>query len=300
LHILITMKDLETYSDYRQFLKDYFAERKKQNNAYSYRMFCQLAGISSPSYYKEVVEGKRNLSQKYMGHFIRGLKLREKQADFFAALVKFNQAKTEKEKQLQLEQLRKARSTVPQRLVPASHYSYYSKWYHSAIRELACTLDWKGDYKLLAKSLDPRISVKEARESVRLLVDLGFIEKTAAGDYRQKDAAITTGPEVMSLGVRKFNHELSGMGQSAITRHSPSERDISAVVMGLSEEGYTAIKGEIQEFYRKVISLVNNDKVTSRVYSVVLQLFPLSKEFGKPAGANGEARNAEEENHEAR
>ena len=273
------MKELETYTDYRKFLADYYAERKNQNPHYSFRTFCQLAKISSPSLFKEVVDGKHNLSKQTTDAFIRGLKLKERQAKFFMALVNFNQAKTDKEKQFCLEQMQALRPLVNQKLVPANHYEYYSRWYHSAVRELACTLDWKEDYALLARTLKPKIKTSEARKSVELLLALGFLEKGAGGHYSQKDSDITTGKEVHSLAVRKLNHTLAGLGQVAAEECPPDERHISSIILGVSKESREKIIQEIREFRQKVVAIVHEDKTTDQVCNLNIQLFPLSERY---------------------
>ncbi len=279
IHYVYIMNKIQTYSNYREFLKEYFEERKKKTPSYSYRTFCLLAGIKSPSLFKEIVKGKRNLTRKTMAAFVKGLKLREPETKFFMALVNFNQAKTEKEKQLFLEQMRGHSIHVEQKLVPVRHYEYYSKWYHSAIRELACAVDWKEDFAFLARTLNPRIKTSEARQSIKLLMELGFIEKRADGRYHQKETDITTGSEVMSLAVRKLNHELAEKGQEAIEKFAPNQRDISSIVMGMSEKGYRLIKTEIQEFKHRIIRIAHEDTPTNRVYNINVQLYPLTDPY---------------------
>jgi len=52
------------YLNYRQFLKDIFAYKKKVNPRYSYRVFARQAGFSSPATLKYVIDGERNVSDK--------------------------------------------------------------------------------------------------------------------------------------------------------------------------------------------------------------------------------------------
>jgi uncharacterized protein (TIGR02147 family) len=275
------MEPLSSYYDYRQYLKDFHEARKKAKPSYSYRNFCKDAGIKSPSLFLEVAQGKRNLTDLTLKAFIKGLRLKEYEARFFTLLVKFNQAGTAKEKEEYLEQMRGIIPTIKQKVTPLAHYAYYSKWYNSAIRELACTIDWKDDYLVLAKALRPRISKGEARESVKLLLDLGMIRKTKDNKYVQSNPTITTGPEVMSVAVRRLNYELAGMGRKAIMEMPPDQRDISSMIVGVSEKGYKKLKKEIQEFYRRVIYIADDDKESDQVFDVNVQLFPISEKRSK-------------------
>src|SRR3989339_1524930 len=239
------MKKLETYIDYRQFLLDTYLERKKRSKSYSYRTFNQSAGIKSPSLYKEVVEGKRNLTPETAAAFAKGLRLTARETHFFKTLVRFNQAQTEKEKLTCLEILRGFKPFVKQTIIPFQFYEYYSKWHHSVVREVACTFNFKDDYLKLAHALRPHITKRQARESMELLLRLGFLKKNKEGSYTQTNPSITTGAEVISPAVRALNREYAAMGKDAIDGYSPEKRDISTLVLGVSKESMEKIKQEI-------------------------------------------------------
>ena len=50
------MKDVLEYTSYRQFIADYYAD-KKAKSAFTWQMFAEMAGFSSPVYLKYVSEG---------------------------------------------------------------------------------------------------------------------------------------------------------------------------------------------------------------------------------------------------
>ena len=57
------MNQIYEYSDYRQFVKDYYLENKARNHAFSLRYLAQKAGINSSAFFKFLMEGKRNLTK---------------------------------------------------------------------------------------------------------------------------------------------------------------------------------------------------------------------------------------------
>lgn len=270
------MKRIEHYSDYRIYLRDYYEEQKRKFPFFSHRYICRKAGMKSPSFLREIIAGKRNMTSRTISAFAKVLALNENDAKFFELLIKFNQSKNSLIKQQFLEQLRGLTPKVKQNIVPVDHYSYYSRWYNPVIRELACTFDWEDDFGLLARSVEPSIKKSEARESVKLLLELKFLIKSEDGKYKQNHPSITTGSEVSSIGVRASNRLFSAMGTEAIDRFSPDERDISCITMGISSKGYKLFKQEIREFKDRLIRIANDDKETDRVYNINLQLFPLS------------------------
>ena len=270
------MQPIEFYTDYRKYLIDSYQDRKKRFNFFSYRYFCKKAGIASPSLFKEVCSGKRNLTDVTIASFAKGLGLKDAEAKYFEALVLFNQSNNPREKQQLLDKMRGLKQLVKVRVIPADQFAYYEKWYNPVIRELACTIDWKSDFALLGKAVVPAITRKQARQSVDLLLKLGFLTKSTAGGYRQSDPAISTGPEVASFAVRTLNRELSKLGEESIDRFPATARDVSTLVIGISSEGYCQIKQEIQEFKRRIIQITHNDKRSDQVYSMNVQLFPVS------------------------
>jgi uncharacterized protein (TIGR02147 family) len=141
---------------------------------------------------------------------------------------------------------------------------------------LACVLDWKDDFDLLAKSLVPRIKKSEARESVAFLLKSGFLEKNFEGRYSQREPAITSGSEVCSLGIRAYNKFMAERAVQAVEEFPTTERDIQSVTVGISREGYGLIKQEMQEFIGRIIRIVDDDSRAEQVYNVNVHLFPLS------------------------
>jgi uncharacterized protein (TIGR02147 family) len=280
------MDRIEAYADYRQFLKDYYNEQKKRFAHFSYRYFCIKSGISSPGLFKEIVEGKRNLTERTMDAFIKGLGFSDLDASYFRALVHFNQTDNKQEKTFIGEQLKGFRRKIKQQPVPVDLYEYYSTWYNPVLRELACIIDWKDDYQFLADTLDPPIKKNEAKKAVSFLLNNGFIRKTEDGHYIQTNPALTTGSEVVSQAIRSFNEKLAKKGFEAIQAHPPTDRDIRTVITGVSRKSYLLVKEEMREFISRVIRIVDDDKESDRVYSLNLQFFPLSKKNN-----NGESEN---------
>lgn len=271
------MNTVDFYTDYREFLRDWYNHSKKQFRYFSYRYFNRKAGIASPSLFREVMNGKRNLTGVTTAQFVKGLGLNEEDGRFFELLVSFNQCRSAREKERILEQMRGLRRSVVRELIPMDHYEYFSQWYHPVIREAVCILDWHGDYGLLARMINPPVKKSQARESVELLLRLGMVRTNADGRYDQATPAITTGPEVVSLAVRSLNRQMASFGTEAIDRFSPAQRDISSMTLGVSQSSYQLIKEEIQQFKRRVARIVADDKDARQVYDLNVQLFPMSK-----------------------
>jgi len=268
---------LEQYSDYRQFLKDFYADRKKRSPSFSYRQFCQKAGVRSPSLLREVSEGRRNLTETTIQQFIKGLGLTETDAKFFTALVQYNQAQDPTTRQQWLESMRGLCKRVQARFVPLEDHEYYARWYIPVVRELACRITWKRDYKKLARAVRPAITADQAHQAVDLLERMGFLEQHE-GSWIQPDPALTTGQEVDSRFVRAGNLQFAELGARSIEDVPPSQRDVSTIVVGISRDGFRRIKEEIKLFKQRVARIAEDDAGADAVFGINVQLVPHSQE----------------------
>jgi uncharacterized protein (TIGR02147 family) len=273
------MQSIEFYTDYRLFLRDFYNWKKASSRHYSYRLFSIKAGLNSPSIYREVVAGKRNLTIQTISAFVKGLGFNERDGRFFENLVLFNQAKSEEAKKKYLAILRGLRYRKPQKQIPVHLFEYYEKWYNPVVRELAVVVDWKEDYQKLSRCVNPPIKASEARESIVLLLNLGFLKKNSDGTYEQTSPDITTGPEVNSLAIRALNREYARLGMESIDRFPPSMRDVSSVIMAVPRERLADFKREIVDFRKKIITMASEATVKSdSFYSLVVEFFPIGQQ----------------------
>jgi uncharacterized protein (TIGR02147 family) len=271
------MKPIFEYIDYRQYLKDYYTEAKKEKKYFSYRFFALRAGVSAPILLKMVIDGKRNLSRTTIDKFIKGVGIREKEAVFFRNLVLFNQAKSALEKQEYYRVLKSMTDQVPQHLMEDDHFDYYDKWYYSALREGICQYDYKDDWEAVARSVHPEISPEDAQKAVEWLLFHGLIKKLKDGRYEQTHKAITTRSEVKSMVVRNFNRVMIRLAERSLDDVPVHERYASGITVGCTKEAYDMIVAEMEGFRDRVIKIVDSLDASDGVYQLNMQMFPLMR-----------------------
>jgi uncharacterized protein (TIGR02147 family) len=273
------MEKIFKYIDYRKFLLDYYNEKKKATRYFSYRYFSNKANIKSPVFLKQVIEGKRNLTLNTIEKFITALNLNKKEAVFFRHLVQFNQAKTAYEKQEHYSVMISMIDYINEHKLSVDQYAYFDNWYNCVVRELVCLYNFNDNWDLLAKSIIPPITPKEAKESVSLLLRLNLIKKQKDGSYVQTNSAITSGTDIVSLARRAFNSKMLLLAKDANQTMPPDIRNISGITMGISKSCYDVLLAELGAFKERVIAIVNRDEASSRVYQLNFQLFPLSQDI---------------------
>jgi uncharacterized protein (TIGR02147 family) len=274
------MSDIFNYLKYRDYLSDFYREKKAANPSFSYHALSQKAGFKSRSFIPHVIEGTKNLSEKSAAALSGAMDLTERQAEFFELLVRFDQAPSHRLKDSYFLQLAEKCTNQQTRLLLSSSHAFFSHWYHATIRELVTILDFKDDYAALARMLKPRITVRQARQSVNLLVRLGLITQKD-GRWVHTDKNMTTGDAVQSLAVENFHLQNLRLAGESIDNCPSQERDISCMVIGLSQPGYERIKTEVRSFRNKLVAIINEDEPADRVYHFNMQLYPTSDRVGE-------------------
>jgi uncharacterized protein (TIGR02147 family) len=274
------------YDHYRKFLRDFYELRKGAAEKLSFRHFARLAGFSSPSFLKMVIEGKRNLSHESIRKISEALRLNKEEAQYFTNLVLLNQADGVDEKRYYAEQLLRSRSYRRRNPLKSTQYDYYTSWYYVAIRELVATTSFTEDPEWIAAALEPSISPSEARAAIEDLLKLGLIVREPEGRLKQTEQVLTTGDEVDDASIGQFHREMMKKGSESIDRFGKAERDIASLTFGTGPKTAREIKELLQKFRKELIAvLVNSGEEATEVYQLNFQYFPLSR-----AGAGKERK----------
>jgi len=268
--------DIFTYNDSRKFLKDYYDEQKKNQPSFSYQYFANKAGIKSKTFIYKVIAGQKALSKSAIFSVAQAMGLKKAETDYFEAMVNFTQAKTEREGEFYFNHLQTFGKRHPATQLRQDQFAYFSKWYYPALRELVTILDFKDDFKVLARSLDPPISTVQAKKAVQLLLKLGLIKRSLSGNYHQTDKTLTTGDRVQSLAVQAFQKENLRLAAESNDRHKRQDRDISTLTVSISEAGFRRISEEVAAFRKHLAGIIEKDEPADRVYQINFQIFPLS------------------------
>jgi uncharacterized protein (TIGR02147 family) len=117
-------------------------------------------------------------------------------------------------------------------------------------------------------------------------VRLNLVKRQKNGGYKQTNSAITSGGEMLSLARRSFNSTMLLLARDSNESLPPDARNISGITMGISKACYDVLLAELAAFKERVVSIVNRDEESSRVYQFNFQLFPLSEDTERIVEAN--------------
>ncbi len=269
------------YNDYRIFIKEWFEWKKEQNPLFSHRTFARIASLPSHNYLIRVINGNRNISADYIKLVIKGMKLSKEEGDFFYLLKSLDSEKSSEKKTVIFKKLLSFRDRYSTMVLEEERLLFYEKWYYPLIWELANFVNFHEDYSLLGSLCIPKISEKEAKEAVKMLLHLKLLNKNRDGTYNQVSPTVTTGDEVRAAVVRNYHRQHLLNSEIKLDLVPPEERDISSVTVPASKESFLKMKKVIQDCRKELLEIAESDKSPDAVYLVGFQLLPQSKRFSE-------------------
>lgn len=268
--------DVFRYLDYRKFLGEYYKKRKQESRVFSYRAFARRCGLRSPNHLKRVIERERNLSDEAALSYVDAIGLEGDAGQYFCELVRFDQAKTRKERDSSYRRLTQYRGYRKAHGLDASHHRYHSTWYIPAIREMLPLAGFKPQPKWIAKQLIPSISEKEAAEALDVLEELGMITRPD-GVIERSDQVVSTGPETSGLHIVNYHAAMMDKAIQSIDAVAREQRDISGVTLCLPSGAIPKLKERIRDFRKEVLAMEASEGEGDAVVQLAVQLFPLTK-----------------------
>ena len=262
--------------DYREYLNAWFTAQKDVDSRFSHRHFARKAGVRSPSLLKEVVAGRRNLTPTTLEGFIQAVRLKGEAAQFFRALVQFDQAETEEERReawLIIAASRRFRSARP---IEGAMMEYLSYWFIPAVRELALCGELRDNPAQVARRLHPPITTAEARLALATLQQLGMLVDED-GILVAKDVSVATPHQLSAFGVRSYYREMLIRASDAMETVPQDERHLLGLTVAIPNALVPTLKSELDALQERLLHLCDEQaQGAERVYQVNLNLIPLS------------------------
>lgn len=282
------LKSIIEYQDYRQYILDYYTERKRCS-AFTWREFAKLAGFASGSYLKLVSDGKTRLVEEGAKKTAIAMGLLGFEYDYFMLLVQYENAKNDQQKKKYFEQIQEITSAHKVKLLGSDSYAYYESWIHSVVRELAPNMPGAKPLDI-AKAIRIPVTAAEISDSLNFLTKNKFLTIDENGNYHQSDKLLTTGRlNFVSIPVHSLIRQMGEFALQAFDDLSISERFFSGLTMGVTEKSYNKVIDELKECRQKIFAAVSAEDETEKVCRLNIQLFPLTKNIKKSSSENAKS-----------
>ena len=270
------MKDILEYTDYRQYIADYYADRKAKT-AFSWQEFAKTAGFSSPVYLKYVSEGRFNLSAEAAVRTAQAMHLADYEREFFVKMVELGHAKNDDEKRAAFSKMVSIAESRKAKIVDGESFRFFEDWKNPVLRELAPAMPGAKPLAM-AHACRPEVSAAEVSDALSFLVKADLLKKDKDGNYAQTDKVVTTGPmEFTPLAVRGLHRQMGEFALDAIENVPQDERHFSGLTLGITREAYEKIVQRIAEFRKDIIAIATSETATEEVYRLNVQFFPMTK-----------------------
>ncbi len=269
------MKDVLEYASYRQYIADYYADRKAKS-AFTWPEFAQAAGFSSPVYLKYVSEGRFNLSDAAVERVAKAMHLADYEQEYFAEMVKFDHAKKDADKKAIFKKMLSIAEAHKTKILEGDAFRFFEDWKNPVIRELAPAMPGAKPLAL-AHACRPEITAAEISNTLKFLLKAGLLKKDENGNYVQTEKSVTTGDmDVTPVAVRGMHRQMGEFALDAIEGVPQDKRHFSGITLGITHEAYEEIVQEIAECRKRIIAIATKNAATDEVYRLNMQFFPMT------------------------
>lgn len=269
------------YSDYRRWLTDSFQARKAMHSWYSYGVLAQRSGFKARDYLLRVMRGEKKLSPSGAIRLASALDLTSREQEYFLALVEYNQAKDDAQRDLawrkvQASLARGNSSSGPRRLEKI-HREILSESHHLALRSLLEIKPSPGDFDVLGRQMRPARSSAVVRRSMRLLEQGGLVEKREDGLWHASDKSLAISPEAGGLALRSFHRDCLRLAEQSLETIPNAERHISGLTLGISAPTYEVLCKRLEEIHLEFGRIADLDNKADQVYQLTFSFFPMTR-----------------------
>ncbi len=265
------------YTDYREYLRDYLEWKRSSKKGFTVRQFCLKAKINTDNYLLRVLRRQRNLGPKMTGRFAKALALNPQESRYFHIMTEYQNSTQPSEKTQfyrQMETLLKARK---QSMSPVVDNSIFTHWYIAAIWELASCKNADLSPKGIAKALQGKISVQQAKESLEFLAQRNLlIREDSSKRYVQKPIYLTTTEGIRDSVIQLNHRETLKMAEESLNLPL-AERGFYGLTIALPSSQIPELKAKLSEWVNQLRTEYANQDQADRVYRVGLHCYPLAK-----------------------
>jgi uncharacterized protein (TIGR02147 family) len=269
------------YVDYRFFLEDYFNLQKKSSRGFSYRSFAQKAGVTA-SLLKDILSRRQNLTIPTMRKYAVAMKLGAKETAYLEAVVGFNNATSNSEKNRFFNDMVRLRGRSAVRFLDIRQYEYFSEWYHAVVRELVTHAGMGCNPELISRCIIPAVSPAKIRKSISLLRELGLIYEGLDGSWHASDKVISSEYEIRSVALKNYHTGILERAAEALDRCPSKDREFQGLTISASRATFQRMKERIRTFTDELLSMAASETgEAEEVFQVNLQMFPFTRRNGQ-------------------
>ncbi len=268
------MPTVYAHTDYRRFLREWYAQEKAKRPHLSFRWIEQKTSTDH-SLLSKIFAGERHVSSTRVPQLVDLVGLKGLEADYFRLLVQYGKAKSAKEAQHCFAKLAELRRVAPVPL-EESQSGFWDSWVNVAVRALVGCRRYRDEFEEMGEALQPRVPASQVRKALAVLSELGFVERDDDGFWCIREPFVRGVSAAQGRSLRHFHRQTLLLAADSVEGLPSDLRDLSSVTVSIPASGYDEIREIVKDFRSRVLTAVSRMSDPDRVYQVSVQMVPLA------------------------
>lgn len=265
------------FLSYREWLEYWYTQKKDENSKWSYRMIARLCNQKSPSFLKDIIQGRRNLTMDHLQKLSKYMNLNEMEFGYLSDLVVFEDSKNIEQQQEAFARINALRRVHGAKQIEGDSYTYLSTWYCPVIRELSFRQDFIPNPEWISQQILPKITNDQAKEGLDLLQNLGMLTIHEDGTYEVHDGTIVTPYQVEGLAVHQYHHQMLTLAKESLERFTEEERHIMGLTVCIPQNMLPQLKQELNSMASRLLDMCDAEQKSAELaIQLGLYCFPVS------------------------
>jgi uncharacterized protein (TIGR02147 family) len=269
--------DLYRHNNYKSFLREWVAYRKRTERGFSLRRLEADAGFAV-GYLSGILTGAREISLKALLKLIPLLKLTTEGEAYFENLVRLSIGDSQDTRLGALERMSASKNYQKQNPNEARLIQYFSRWHHVAIRELASIPGFKTDPKWIQSQLKVHVSLPQIREALHFLGESGLLKLNTDGTATVQERSLECLGSIFKSALTQYHRQMFELAAQSIDNTPGTERNLEGATISIDTDQFETVRNILQEAMTRIRTLSEASAHRApRVFHVELAVFPMSE-----------------------
>jgi uncharacterized protein (TIGR02147 family) len=267
--------DIFKYFDFRLYLSDILNWFRTRDPDFTFQKLSETCGLNSRSHFIDITNG-RKLTKKFLPVYLKICELKEKEAEYFKALVFYDQSLVSEDKREHFKIISAFSTNLDIVKLEGEIYQYFEHWFIPAMLSMVNLHRNERDHRVLAKYFNPLISAVQARKAIKILTKLGMIYWDAdkiGWIITRKQFQCSSDAQLSAL--KGFHRQVQKLGIAACDANIEGQT-FSCQTLGVSMQLRNKIDEMIGDLRKKILDQVNKDTAPEVVLQINFQTFYLS------------------------
>jgi len=269
------MQNIFAHSDYRSFLWSYYENQK--SSTWNYGVWAKELKLKDNSSINKIIRGQRHPGPELVQRLSTYFKFKKNEEEYFEKLVDLAKAQKNPKRSLDiLIELKKLSPKSSFEILDEKEFKILSHWIYLTIRQMVKLKNFVPDPEVICKRLKFKTTPQKVKEAIELLLEKGFLTKSASGKLTLKNGPIKTEDGIVSEAIKKYH--IGSMKNAAISLYKDdiSEREFGSLSLCISKHDLPRAKEHLQKILKEFSALFDCQSA-DQVYQLQHQFFPLTK-----------------------